>query len=63
MEFSTNDELMEDPQEDPELGEHQPDHDVEDVEPGTSDSSLTPVKSIRMSLSLTTIHLGIARLI
>ena len=28
VEFSSNDELIEDPQEDPLLGEHLPDHDV-----------------------------------
>jgi len=39
LEFNSNDELMEDPKGDLELVEHQPNHDVEDAELGTSDNS------------------------
>ena len=39
VEFSFDDELMENPQEDPELGKYQLDRDVEDAELGASNSS------------------------
>ena len=39
MELSSDDELMEDPEQDSEQEKHQVDHDVGDVELGASDSS------------------------
>ena len=41
VEFSFEHELMEDPWEDPELGEHRLDHNVEDAELDTSIAVLT----------------------